>query len=282
MSVFLYLAIVVMWLCVLVPMWLRRDRNTYADQDKDASPYAYEEQGADEDSTNTLAEPLPVSPSTFAASSSSSVSSSVSASFPAEPASGPSSAPEPGEPGTSGDEASESGAGEASPDAGTASEAPSRASGTPGTVSEGGSGTDGAPAGPVRPAMTRAEAERRRAEGRRRARHVAKRRRLTLWCALLLLASVVAAGLQIIPWWGVAPSVVLLGLYLAVLRATVQIDAERRRAAAQAHAERARRARRRAALLETRRPVAEIIDLDAHRDEIFDQYAESPRRAVGD
>ncbi|MGC5015078.1 hypothetical protein ACLQ2R_30315 [Streptosporangium sp. DT93] len=279
MSVFLYLAIVVMWLCVLVPMWLRRDRNTYADPEKDASPYAYEEQGSDEDSTNTLAEPLPVSPSTFAASSSSSPSSvSVSASFQAE--SDSSSFAESGDPG---DGASGPGARETSPDAAAASETPSEASWT---VPEGETRTHTrtAPArpAPARPAMTRAEAERRRAEGRRRARHVAKRRRLTLWCVLLLLASVVAAGLQVVPWWGVAPSVVLLGLYLAVLRATVQIDAERRRAAAQAHAERARRARRRAALLETQRPVAEIIDLDAHRDEIFDQYAESPRRAVGD
>ncbi|MFI6511580.1 hypothetical protein ACIBCT_28560 [Streptosporangium sp. NPDC050855] len=256
MSVFLYLAIVVMWLCVLVPMWLRRDRNTYVDQDKDASPYAYEEQGAEEDSADTLAEPLPVSSSSSSSSSS-----------------------EPSGDEAPGGEVSEHGAGETSPDTGVdgvvGSEVPS---GTSGTVS------GGAPAGPgpVRPSMTRAEAERRRAEGRRRAKHVAKRRRLTLWCVLLLIASVVTAALKVIPWWGVAPSVVLLGAYLGVLRATVQIDAERRRAAAQARAERARRARRRAALLETQRPVAEIIDLDAHRDEIFDQYAESGRRAVGD
>ncbi|WP_156056380.1 hypothetical protein [Streptosporangium roseum] len=124
--------------------------------------------------------------------------------------------------------------------------------------------------------------DRRRAEQRRRALQVAKRRRLTFWCTLLLLASVVTAAVQIIPWWGVAPSVVLLGTYLAILRVSVQIDAEQRRAAAQARAERARRARRRAARLEAQQPVAEIIDLAAHRDEIFDQYAEAPRRAVGD
>ena len=110
---------------------------------------------------------------------------------------------------------------------------------------------------------------------------MAKRRRLTFWRAALL-ASVVTAAVQIIPWWGVAPSVVLLGGYMAILRVTVQIDAERRRAVAQARAERAKRARRRAALLEAQRPVAEIIDLAALRDELFDQYAETPRRAVGD
>ena len=127
--------------------------------------------------------------------------------------------------------------------------------------------------------------ERRRAVHRRRALQVAKRRRLTFWCTLLLLASVVTAAVQVIPWWGVTPSVVLLGGYLAVLRVSVQIDAERRRAIVQARANRAKRARRRAAELvelEAQRPVAEIIDLDAHRDELFDQYAEMPRRAVGD
>jgi hypothetical protein len=95
----------------------------------------------------------------------------------------------------------------------------------------------------------------------------------------------VTAAVQVIPWWGVAPSVVLLGAYLAVLRVSVQIDAEQRRAAVQARVKRAKRARRRAAELielEAQRPVAEIIDLDAHRDELFDQYAEMPRRAVGD
>ena len=30
-SAFLYLAIVVMWLCVLIPMWLRRDRHNLAE-----------------------------------------------------------------------------------------------------------------------------------------------------------------------------------------------------------------------------------------------------------
>ncbi|GAA3424645.1 hypothetical protein GCM10018953_18280 [Streptosporangium nondiastaticum] len=129
--------------------------------------------------------------------------------------------------------------------------------------------------------LPRSAAERRRAERRRRAAQVAKRRRLTLWCVLLLLASVVTAATGVIPWWGITPSVVLLAGYLMVLRTAVRVDAERRRAAALARAERARRARRRAEL-EVRRPVAEVIDLTALRDELFDQYAETPRRAVGD
>jgi hypothetical protein len=241
-GVVLYLAIVVMWLCVLVPMWLHRDRNTLTEDHKDAEPYSYDERVIDEDSAETLAEPLPV-PSAESSSSS------------------PLGDDEP----SPGAEEASAGA-QAEPETGIEVQ-PRPSAGKPAT---GGSATG------------RAAAERRRAELRRRGKQVAKRRRLTFWCVLLLLASVVTAAVQIIPWWGVAPSVVLLGAYMAILRVTVQIDAERRRAVAQARAERAKRARRRAALLEAQRPVAEIIDLAALRDELFDQYAETPRRAVGD
>ncbi|GAA3409178.1 divisome protein SepX/GlpR [Streptosporangium vulgare] len=248
-GVVLYLAIVVMWLCVLVPMWLHRDRNTLSENPKDIEPYAYDERVIDEDSAETLTEPLPV----------------TSGDLPASPLS-------------QGDDLPSPGAEEASPGAQTAPETGSEA--PPARPQAGNPATGNLATG--RAAAGRAASERRRAELRRRGKQVAKRRRLTFWCVLLLLASVVTAAVQIIPWWGVAPSVVLLGAYMAVLRVTVQIDAERREAIARAHAERAKRARRRAALLEAQRPVAEIIDLAAHRDEIFDQYAETPRRAVGD
>ncbi|MBG0826332.1 hypothetical protein HS041_00855 [Planomonospora sp. ID67723] len=200
-SVVLYLAIVVMWLCVLVPMWLRRDRAAFDEPHNIVDPYGQDEQPA---------------------------------------AAGPE---------------DDSGA---EPETGSEPETGPQVKLVPGRV------------------------ERRRAEMRRRAVLVAKRRRLTFWCVLLLVASVVTAAVRVIPWWGVTPSVILLGSYLAVLRASVQIDAERRRAAAQARAERARRARRLAAEREAQRPAAEIIDLTAARDEIFDQYAEPPARAVGD
>ncbi|WP_326645007.1 hypothetical protein OG884_11880 [Streptosporangium sp. NBC_01755] len=242
-SVVLYLAIVIMWLCVLVPMWLRRDRNTLVETTKDPESYAY-----DEDSAETLIEPPHAS----------------SPESPAESSPGVLSATETMPEFPPGDDAPPPVARETSTGAQTESEtSPAQP-----------------PAG--RPNPRRVAAERRRAELRRRGRQVAKRRRLTFWCVLLLLASVVTATVQVIPWWGVAPSVVLLGTYLAILRVTVQIDAEQRRAAAKARAERVRRARRRAALLEAQRPVAEVIDLTALRDELFDQYAETPRRAVGD
>jgi hypothetical protein len=234
-SVFLYLAIVVMWLCVLVPMWLRRDKTVMAEARDSVEPDVPDEEAVDDESAAAMADTLStpmLSPEMVQSESELEV---------------------------------ESG-----------SESPSG----PDTRSE-----LRPPRSPDEQSPARGSAEHRRAAHRRRALQVAKRRRLTFWCTLLLLASVVTAAVQVIPWWGVAPSVVLLGGYLAVLRVSVQIDAERRRAIIQARANRAKRARRRAAELvelEAQRPVAEIIDLDAHRDELFDQYAEMPRRAVGD
>ncbi|MFF0306915.1 hypothetical protein ACFYSC_05780 [Streptosporangium sp. NPDC004379] len=223
-SVLLYLAIVVMWLCVLVPMWLRRDRPAYSETDAESGMDAGGDSDVDADAV-TVAGPY-------------------------------------------------------GPAARASENADVDVDGGGDTRAEPPAGTDGA--GSDAPAaVPGSEAGRRRAERRRRAVQVAKRRRLTLWCVLLLLASVVTAATRVIPWWGIAPSVVLLGGYLTVLRAAVKADAERRRAAALARAERARRARRRAEL-EARRPVAEVIDLTALRDELFDQYAETPRRAVGD
>ncbi|MEU5861604.1 MULTISPECIES: hypothetical protein [unclassified Nonomuraea] len=116
---------------------------------------------------------------------------------------------------------------------------------------------------------------------RRRAIIVARRRRLLFFTALLVLASVVTAGVEMIPWWGVAPSGVVMLAYTAFLRIAVQVDRERRERALQARSERLRRAReRRRAAAEME---AEVIDLTAlHTDVLFDQYAEPPRRAVGD
>ncbi|MEU1388473.1 MULTISPECIES: hypothetical protein [unclassified Nonomuraea] len=116
---------------------------------------------------------------------------------------------------------------------------------------------------------------------RRRAIIVARRRRLLFFTALLVLASVVTAGVEMIPWWGVAPSVVVMLSYMAFLRIAVQVDRERRERALQARSERLRRAReRRRAEAEVE---AEVIDLTAlHVDVLFDQYAEPPKRAVGD
>ncbi|WP_162795546.1 hypothetical protein, partial [Nonomuraea lactucae] len=155
-SVLLYLAIVVMWLCVLVPMWLRRDKSNLAELAELEEYYTGEHQLPDLDRL------------------------------------------------------------EASPSSSEEGEA------------------------------TMAESERvdpRQFRARRRAIIVARRRRLLFFTALLVIASVVTAAVRMMPWWGVAPSIVVTLAYLAFLRIAVQVDRERRQRGAQARAERARRLR---------------------------------------
>ncbi|GAA4924851.1 hypothetical protein HD597_011359 [Nonomuraea thailandensis] len=192
-SVLLYLAIVVMWLCVLIPMWLRKDKQNLAELAELEEYYTGEHQLPDLDNL-------------------------------------------------------------APPDSDEDDETP-----------------------PV-------EVEKvdvRQFRLRRRAIIVARRRRLLFFTALLVLASIVTAAVKVIPWWGVAPSVVVTLAYMAFLRIAVQVDRERRDRGFQARAERLRRQReqRRAA----EEAEAEIIDLTTmHPDVLFDQYAEPPKRAVGD
>ncbi|WP_455566309.1 divisome protein SepX/GlpR [Nonomuraea fuscirosea] len=190
--VLLYMAIVVMWLCVLIPMWLRRDKTNLAELAELEEYYTGEHQLPDLDNLAPDSEDY-----------------------------------------------------------------------------------DGA---------TPAEIEKvdvRQFRFRRRAIIVARRRRLLFFTALLVLASVVTASVEMMPWWGVAPSIVVMLTYMAFLRIAVQVDRERRERARQARAERLRRQReqQRAAV----EAEAEVIDLMAlNGDVLFDQYAEPPRRAVGD
>ncbi|MGN9840580.1 divisome protein SepX/GlpR [Nonomuraea sp. H19] len=192
-GVLLYLAIVVMWLCVLIPMWLRRDKSNLAELAELEEHYTGEHQLPDLDS---------LAPS-------------------------------------DGDEED----------------------------------------GPASAEFEKVDVRQFRL--RRRAIIVARRRRLLFFTALLVLASIVTAAVKMIPWWGVAPSVVIMLAYMAFLRIAVQVDRERRERARQARAERLRRARERArrAADEAR---AEVIELAQHADVLFDQYAEPPKRAVGD
>ncbi|MBE1587838.1 hypothetical protein ACFPOI_39945 [Nonomuraea angiospora] len=193
-SAFLYLVIVVMWLCVLIPMWLRKDKTNLAELAELEEHYTGEHQLPDLDNL------------------------------------GPS----------DGDE------------------------------------DDGSPPAEVE------KVDVRQFRLRRRAIIVARRRRLLFFTALLVLASVVTAAVKMIPWWGVAPSVVITFAYMAFLRIAVQVDRERRERARQARAERLRRARERRRAAEAA-AQAEVIDLTAlNADVLFDQYAEPPRRAVGD
>ncbi|TDD31838.1 hypothetical protein E1286_44340 [Nonomuraea terrae] len=192
-GVLLYLAIVVMWLCVLIPMWLRRDKTNLAELAELEEHYTGEHQLPDLDNLDP----------------------------------------------SDGDE------------------------------------DDGTPAAEVE------KVDVRQFRLRRRAIIVARRRRLLFFTALLVLASIVTAAVHMIPWWGVAPSVVVMLTYTVFLRVAVQVDRERRERARLARAERRRRLR------EQQRVVAEaeaeIIDfMPPQQDVLFDQYAEPPRRAVGD
>ncbi|MER6946498.1 hypothetical protein ABT294_20935 [Nonomuraea sp. NPDC000554] len=200
-SVLLYLAIVVMWLCVLIPMWLRRDKSTLIELHELEEHYTGEHQLPDLDQV-----PVELSDS---------------------------------------DE----------------------------TLDE-----EGVP--------SLAEVEKvdvRQFRVRRRAIIVARRRRLLFFTGLLVLASVITAAVEMIPWWGVAPSVVIMAAYLAFLRIAVQVDRERRQRAAQARAARRHHEQRRAAQLAAEQAQAEIIELASRQgDVLFDQYADPPKRAVGD
>ncbi|MCK2213309.1 hypothetical protein MF672_005800 [Actinomadura sp. ATCC 31491] len=198
-SVLLYLAIVVMWLCVLIPMWLRKDKTNLAELAELEEYYTGEHQLPDLENLAAAA------------------------------------------------------AAEGYEDDG---------------------------AGPMTGEFEKVDVRQFRL--RRRAIIVARRRRLLFFCALLVVASVVTAAVQMIPWWGVAPSVLVTAGYLCSLRVAVHVDRERRERARQARAaERQRRARQRRQVVEE--PSAEVVELAAlHEDVLFDQYAEPPRRAVGD
>ncbi|GAA1290250.1 hypothetical protein Psi02_15790 [Planotetraspora silvatica] len=220
-SALLYLAIVVMWLSVLLPMWLRRDRHVEVYEDLQAEADTIIEAPApDRSNAEPALAPVP-GPAAAPAAARASVSASV----------------------------------DPSRDAVEADTADAEA-----------------PA-PVRP---------RRTEGQRRATIVARRRRRLLWSLLLVLASVVTAAVRVMPWWGVAPSGLLLVGYLAVLRVAVKADAEQRDRAARARAEHLRRQREHRRAMEEMAREAEIIQFEARRrNQVFDQYADG-RRAVGD
>ncbi|MCG5220413.1 divisome protein SepX/GlpR [Streptosporangium soli] len=262
-SALIYIAIVVMWLGVLIPMWLHRDKNQLAEAED-----SFVAAAADDD-TGVLPIPVPDADST-----------------------------QEYVPGSVPDYASETASDYVSGEA--PDYAPAHVSGgadhTPGQVPEyaadqvtGSAPEHAADPGdldtPESEAVRTPAADPRRAAYRRRAVIVARRRRRLFWCTLLVLASVVTATAGVIPWWGVVPSGLLMAGYLTVLRVAVGVDRERARRVAEARAESARRARERRRALEAaaQQHEAEIIELAAHQqDELFDQYAEMSRRAVGD
>jgi hypothetical protein len=127
--------------------------------------------------------------------------------------------------------------------------------------------------------------------------HVLQARRRTLTMMIAITIGIMGAGfIGLTPWWTVVPPFVLLGLYLLLLREAAHADAEqaRRHAEARARAQAVRAARAaHAARLRARQaeatplpqPTAEIIDISARAasaDQPYDQYADAEIRAVGD
>ena len=127
------------------------------------------------------------------------------------------------------------------------------------------------------------------------------RRRLLTILVVLTAAAVGGTITGITMWWTIVPPAIMLGLYVLLLREAAQADAENelRRAEAEirwteaqaaaeaAHAAAVARARERESLAaQAPQPSAEIIDITARtardRDQLYDQYADATVRAVGD
>lgn len=243
-SAVLYLAIVVMWLSVLLPMWLRRDRHTDDDLFEDPAAEA-----------TTLSE---------RPAASAGPESGAESDLEADPEDG--SAP-----------------GAEENDADTVVTPPVRATSSADSAASASAAPAGsADQATADQVAAERHARARRMAAHRRARILARRRRRLLWSVLLVLASVVTAAVRVMPWWAVAPSGVLLVGYLAVLRVAVRADREQREKAARARAAYLRRQRERRRALAALTREAEIIKFEARkRSQVFDQYADG-RRAAGD
>jgi hypothetical protein len=121
-----------------------------------------------------------------------------------------------------------------------------------------------------------------------RARVLRARRRMLTMLVTLALAVAGSTFVGLTAWWAVFPPAGLLGVYLLLLREAGHADAEiaRRRAEAHARAVSAARERARLARAAAPQPTAEIIDISALAlqpgDQPYDQYVDAEIRAVGD
>lgn len=128
-----------------------------------------------------------------------------------------------------------------------------------------------------------------------RRRVVAARRRMLLILITLTVAAIGIVGLKMAAWWVAVPPVLMLGGYLMLLREASRADRERALLDAAAYQDEQRQryaeeqeAARRAAEVPpapVAAPTARVIDISGRvrdEDEIYDQYADGTRRAVGD
>jgi hypothetical protein len=138
--------------------------------------------------------------------------------------------------------------------------------------------------------------------GESRTRILSARRRMLMILCALTVAALGIAVIGLAAWWVTIPPILMLGGYLMLLREASRADAENalmqaaayqdeqdRRAEVEARETEARRAeeeRHAAAEAEAAAAEAEharVIDISERvRDELYDQYADSERRAVGD
>lgn len=281
-SAILYLAIVAIWACVLVPRWLHRSHDTSSEEELSSAPDeaadrpegdapeqpadASEPVGRAEESA-TLRErvveaEVHVASEDAARADSAAVAESVasarftSVSYSVTEVSVSAVGPGEHEPAT---------AQEPAPDAGAAPEA---GAGRP------------RPPSRLRPHDPAAG----------RARVLRTRRRMLTMLVMLAIAVAGTTVVGLTAWWAVIPPAGLLGAYLLLLRQAGHADAEiaRRRAEARAraHAVSAARERARLARAAAPQPTAEIIDISALAlqagDQPYDQYVDAEIRAVGD
>jgi hypothetical protein len=125
-----------------------------------------------------------------------------------------------------------------------------------------------------------------------RAHVMQSRRRLLTMLVTLMAASLTCTVTGLSPWWVLAPSGGMLGMYLLLLREAANADAERAQWLAQEHAAYLEAAQLQAGEAGEAReaweasqpqPTAEIIDIsDRVGDQLYDQYADAAVRAVGD
>jgi hypothetical protein len=126
------------------------------------------------------------------------------------------------------------------------------------------------------------------ADPQTRRRVLSARRRMLMMLIVLAAAAVGIALIGMAAWWVAIPPIAMLGGYLLVLREVRQADTERAliRAEAEQHAEQRRLHEAQEAAAARQREEAQtarIIDISERvRDELYDQYADGQRRAVGD
>lgn len=139
------------------------------------------------------------------------------------------------------------------------------------------------------------------ADSESRSRILAARRRLLMMLGSLTVAALGIAMVRLAAWWVAVPPIAMLGGYMMLLREASRVDAEhaliradgaayreeqRRHSAREASGSSGSSGRREAPGAPERREepqTARIIDISGRvRDELYDQYADAERRAVGD